>query len=49
MAEQYKAIKIFMVFMKVVNMISSKDIENLMLKEIVDYKASTKAWNEDYK
>ena len=39
MAGQYKALELFMVFMEVINMISSKDIENLILKEIVDYKA----------
>lgn len=49
MAGQYKALELFMVFMEVINMISSKDIENLILKEIVDYKAWTKAGNEDCK
>ena len=39
MARQYKALELFMVFMEGINMISSKDIENLILKEIVDYKA----------
>ena len=49
MARQYKALELFMVFMEGINMISSKDIENLILKEIVDYMAWTKAGNGDCK
>ena len=40
MAGQYKALELFMVFMEGINMISSK---------VVDYKAWTKAGNEDCK